>query len=88
MEIWTQEQAIAFETARECITDMMAICTGKLAHEREKAVPDASVIVALLAERTLLAQERTRLRVADDAGVSRINEVYGQVVRQWRLAQV
>lgn len=88
MEMWTQEQAIAFETARECITDMMAICTGKLAHERAKAVPDDRVIADILAERTRLAQERARLRVLDDVGVAHATEVYGRAVRRWRERQV
>ena len=33
MAKWTQEQAVAFECARECITDMMGICSAKIAAE-------------------------------------------------------
>lgn len=84
MALWTQDQAIAFEVARECITHMMAIYSGQLAQERDKAEPDDVVIAALLAERTRLAQERARLHVVDDAGVARATEVYGRAIREWR----
>ncbi|HEX5806424.1 MAG TPA: hypothetical protein VFY31_08840 [Macromonas sp.] len=88
MALWTQDQAIAFETARECITDMMGICSGQLAQERAKTVPDEKVVAEILAERTRLSQERDRLRVLDDACVARATEFYGRAVREWRQGQV
>ena len=49
MAKWTQEQAVAFECARECITDMMGICSAKIAEEEgktdeEKANGSGSVV--------------------------------------------
>lgn len=88
MALWTQDQAIAFEVARECISDLMGICSGQLTKERAKTAPDEKVIAEILVERTRLAQERARLRVLDDAGVARATEVYGRAVREWRQGKV
>ena len=38
MAKWTQEQAVAFECARECITDMMGICSTKIAEEEARPI--------------------------------------------------
>lgn len=81
---WTQDQAIAFECAREVITDMMAICTGRITEEAAKEVPDADHLVGLRAYRSKLAQERGAFHVTDDAVVARIRTEYGAVVRAWR----
>ena len=84
MQQWTQDQAIAFECAREVITDMMAICTGRIADERTKKSPDTELIATLRADRSRLHQERTALHVTDDANVARIRAEYGAIVRAWR----
>lgn len=36
MAEWTQEEAVAFECARECVTNMMAICTDRIADASHK----------------------------------------------------
>lgn len=84
MQKWTQDQAIAFECAREVITDMMAICTGRIAEEAAKEAPDTDRLAALRADRSKLAQERGALHVADHADVARIRAEYGAIVRAWR----
>jgi hypothetical protein len=58
MQQWTQNQAIAFECAREVITDMMAICTGRISEEAAKETPDTDRLATLRADRSKLAQER------------------------------
>ena len=84
MQQWTQEEAIAFECAREVITDMMAIQTGQMAEEASKAAPDADRLASLRAERSRLAQERAALHVDDLAAVARIRTEYGAIVRARR----
>lgn len=81
---WTQDEAIAFECAREVITDMMAIKTGQIAQEGDKAAPDADRLANLRAERSRLAQERAALHVDDLATVARVRAKYGAIVRAWR----
>lgn len=84
MEEWTQEEAIAFECAREVITDMMAIHSGQIAEEEAKSRPDPNRLAQLRAERTRLARERTELHVHDYADIARIRAVYGGAVRAHR----
>ncbi len=84
MQQWTQDEAIAFECAREVITDLMAIQTGQMAEEACKAAPDAYRLVELRAERSRLAQERAALHVDDLAAVARIRTEYGAIVRAKR----
>lgn len=84
MEKWTQDEAIAFECAREVITDLQAILTSQIAEESGKVHPDEDLIVDLRAERARLFRERTELRLKDHANVARIRKEYGARVRAWR----
>lgn len=81
---WTQDEAIAFECAREVITDMMAICTGQISDESSKATPDADRLAQLRVDRSKLFYERTALHVADQSDIARIRTNYGAIVRAWR----
>ena len=84
MQQWTQDEAIAFECAREAITDLMAIQTGQIAEEARKAAPDTGRLASLRSERSRLARERAALHVDDLADVARIRAEYGAIVRAWR----
>lgn len=81
---WTQEEAIAFEAARECITDLMAIRTGQIEEEAQRPTPDPAHIEALRADRVRLHHERASLGVTDHAAVARVRSEYGAFVRVWR----
>jgi len=85
--LWTQDEAIAFEVAREAINHVMSICTSEIADEERKAEPDAAIIAALTARRSELHQERTALRLKDHAEIARIRKEYGAVVRAWNRRQ-
>jgi hypothetical protein len=78
---WTHKQSIAYECAREVITDMMAYCSHWIAEESAKEAPDADRLAQLRADRSKLARERSSLRVTDDAEVARIRTEYGAIVR-------
>lgn len=82
--VWTQEEAIAFECARECIGHMMAIYTGQIAEEEAKPQPDRQRIEVMRAERSRLASERRELHVNDHAQVARVRAEYGATIRAWR----
>lgn len=86
MADWTQDEAVAFECACEVITEMMAIHSGQIADEANKAQPDADRLAALRAERFKLAQERTALHVHDHADIARIRADYGAIIRAHRTA--
>lgn len=84
---WTQEQAVAFECARECITDMMGICSGKIADEEGRAAPDSVRLASLERELSELARERASLTIHDDDKVAKIRSEYGSKIRQYRSQQ-
>lgn len=84
MQKWTQTEAVAYECAREVITDLIAIQTGQIEDESRKSQPDAEHIEALRTERARLFNERAGLRVNDHAEVARIRTEYGARVRAWR----
>jgi len=73
----TQDEAIAFECARECITHLIGIITDEL-HNR---TPNEARIAALEAERSSLFREQQNLYKATLADVARINTKYGAFVR-------
>ena len=84
---WTQDEAIAYECAREVITDLIGIHSGQIAEEESKAQPNAARIKALEAESLRIFRERRALRVEDGAEVARIRTDYGAMVRAWRSKQ-
>jgi len=87
MERWTQEEAIAYECAREAITGLRAILTGQIAEESGKPYPDAERLADLRAERSRLFRERAGLRVKDHAEIARVRSEYGAAIRAWRAQQ-
>ena len=87
MSKWTQDQAVAFEAARECITDMMGIRSGEIAEEEAKTRPDGVRLAQLEAELTSLAQERTELTLADEDRVATVRKIYGAAIREYRARQ-
>lgn len=81
---WTQDEAIAFECAREAITDMMGILTRQIVVETFKEIPNADLVARLRSERSVLAQERAALHITDRDNIARIREVYGPRIRAYR----
>lgn len=81
---WTQQQAVAFESARETITDMMAILTARVYQEKRVATPNLELIRLLENEQNDLHRQRSALHVTDDVGVATVLEKYGQAIREWR----
>lgn len=84
---WTQEQAVAFEAARECIGEVMAICAAELHTEESQAAPDACCLQALHADLASLGAERAALRVDDSDHIERVRGVYGARLRAYRSCQ-
>lgn len=86
MSMWTQDEAIAFEAAKECIGHWIAIKSGEIGDERAKPMPDATRLSALDAEVTRLVQERSSFHVDDHVQVARIRQRYGSLVREYNAA--
>lgn len=83
---WTQDEAINYECARECITDLMSIFSSSIADERALALPDEAKIKDLLRLRTSLAHERMALRLKDHVRIAEIRSTYGAQIRAYRAA--
>lgn len=81
---WTQDEAIAFECARECITDMIGICSSAIFAEKEKAFPDQDQIEKLEARMFELVGERRDLRLKDHDPIAKIRAEYGAYIRAYR----
>lgn len=84
---WTQDEAIAFECARECITDVMAICSAAIADEERRGVPDTARLVELEAQLARLSSERAGLKVTDHDRVATVRREYGAQVLAHRAQQ-
>jgi hypothetical protein len=81
---WTQDDAIAFECARECITDLMGICSTAIADEERQLAPDVVHLAKLEKNLVELACERSTLTVANHDRIETIRRDYGAVVRAHR----
>lgn len=78
---WSQDQAIAFECAREAITELMALRSGEISHESSLSEPNEARLDDLRADRARLGRERAALHVGQDAQVARIRADYGILLR-------
>lgn len=78
---WTQDEAIAFECARECITHMMAICSEAIADDETRGKPDNNRLSTLEARLSELAKERAELTITDQDRIAVIRTEYGGHVR-------
>ena len=79
---WTQEQAIDFETARECVTALMAICTAKLVEVEANDGAVSERVHAIDAQIRSLFKERAALTPTDVQGVARVLAEYSPLVRE------
>lgn len=78
---WTQDEAIAYESACECIMHLAGIYTEQIHAARSEVPLNQALIDALRARRAALVQERYALHVQDAMQVARIRSVYGVQVR-------
>jgi len=78
MQKWTQDQAIAFESARECIIHMIALCSSEMSALESRAESDDG---ALAERQRALASELRTLHVHDVERVRWVRAEYGKMVR-------
>lgn len=83
--LWTQDEAIAFESARECLSDLMSICTSAIRKAMNED-PDSPKIERLQKARSRLASERQALRLSDRVRIDKARHTYGAMVRSFRDA--
>ncbi|CAI06174.1 hypothetical protein [Aromatoleum aromaticum] len=81
MTSWTEDDALAYECARECINHVVAICSAELWDEEHKLAPDSARIGLIKEEMTRLAGERRALRLGQHAEIARVRAEYGAQIR-------
>ncbi len=84
MQQWTQDQAVAFECARECIVELMAICSAELGDLDGQVDVCADRVNRQEQRLADLAAELRHLHLADTDNIERIRRDYGRQVREYR----
>jgi hypothetical protein len=87
MVTWTQDESVAFECARETITDLMSVFSRQINELQDAASTDKKTLSVLTEQLLKLAAERRNLHVSDHGEISRICHEYGSLVRQHRARQ-
>lgn len=80
LPLWSQEEAIAYESARECINHLIALYSAEI--NNQKVQVDTEQVGRLKAARGGFAAELRALHVSDQEQVARIREEYGAFIRQ------
>jgi len=80
LPLWSQEEAIAYESACECINHLIALYSAEINNQKPQV--DTAQVVRLKAARGSFATELRTLHVFDREQVSRIREEYGAFIRQ------
>ena len=79
---WTQEEAVHYEVARECITDMIAVRSAWLEAERQKDAPNTASIERWADERKRYVEELRALSIRDPENSNRVCREYGPELKR------
>ncbi|MBC3806751.1 hypothetical protein H8K52_05245 [Undibacterium seohonense] len=79
---WTFEDGLRFECARDLMTAMIGISSGKIAEEMQKINPDQELIQKLKADSFSFARRRESFHVHDKEKIESIFSEFTEVVRQ------
>jgi hypothetical protein len=80
--LWTQEEAVAFECAREYLSDIIGIYSHELSGQEAPDALSEDRARWLQAEIARLAELRRQLHVKDHDQVAEVRSVYGALWRQ------
>jgi hypothetical protein len=81
--LWTQDEAVAFECAREAIGHMIAICSSLMYDEKKKLLPDLKRIAELEMKRSFFSAERKKLHLDDKYNIARVRKEYGSKIKAY-----
>lgn len=85
--LWTQDQAIAYEAARDCIREVVAIYLSDLDQLERQANSDFDQIGVLKRSVEICWHWANELSVTDDEQVALARREFGKVIEQWRTAE-
>ena len=78
---WTQEEAIAYECARDYLGEVLGIYSGELEAEEARERPRQDRVAWLEGEITRLGKVRRQLRVSDHEVIAEIRKTFGALLR-------
>jgi hypothetical protein len=84
---WTHDQCVDYESARECLTSLLAFHSRWIEEERQRPVPDVEKIAAWHAETARLAEVQQSLSIHDPETVARVRREYGAEVKRLRASR-
>ena len=79
--LWTQDEAIAYECAKETLGYMRSICTTLMDEEKKRTKPNDQYIKELKKKYDDLWGEQERLRLKDSEHIKKINVEYGKAIK-------
>lgn len=82
--LWTQDEAIAFECAKEAIGHMIAICSSLIYKEECKEHPDVKRILQLEEKQNLFEDERINLHWYEKEKIAKFRQEYGAKIKNYR----
>ena len=82
--LWTQEESIAFECAKEAMNDIAGICSSLIAKEKAKPTPDLKRIEELYHKRLSLLEERDAIHFYDKDKIAKVRRDYGEKIKAYR----
>ena len=81
--LWTQDESIDFECARETIGHMIAICSSLIYEEEHKKEPNAKRILELEKKQSLFADERKNLHWYEKEKIAKSLKEYGAKIKNY-----
>jgi hypothetical protein len=79
---WTQDEAIAYEVAKETFNDLVGYCMARIYEQEAKPEPDQAVIDHWNSEADRYVRERRGLDASDGDAVQRVITEYGALARR------
>jgi hypothetical protein len=81
--LWTQDESIDFECAKEAVGNMIAICSSLIADEKRREVQDLSRIKELNQKRSIFEDERKNLHWYEKEKIAKFRKEYGQKIKNY-----
>ncbi len=81
--LWTQEQAISFECARDAITHASSIYFAELYKEQKKEIQSVEKIKKIEYLMDLFDNDLKNLSIHDEENLIKVRKKYGDIVKKY-----
>lgn len=76
---------MSFESARECLDDMITACNEQLSQEEKNNEPNLVKIDEMKSQISTLIRERRELKIDDEERIGKILQIYPSYLRAYTL---